>query len=574
MSFRTRLLAFYLPATLLPILVLALLIRNEMTAQMADQYRQQVGAVGNIVTQDVARQSRRIERALTRLGGSLADDNRFRRAAVDGSPANRRYVIDYAGKAMDMMGLDALQIQDEAGRILSSGHFRNEYNRLEKRLPGLLSGVSGENAALVSMRSPEGPFLAFARVDSIRISGKWFTMIGGMRVEGSFVSRLERGEDLTVRLVYPGGILTADTVRTDAIDEAFASTEGPLVSEVPLPFIGAERRGVATARLQISHARTALLALRSRMDLWFIIVAAIAAMLAVVLTATLAGSISRPLAELAEKTSRLDLERMNLTFRSDRKDEIGRLTRFLGEMTRRLRAGALKIKDAERRATVGELARQVNHDIKNGLIPIRNVFRHLTQVAENEPEHLPEILGERQATLEAGIAYLENLAANYARITPVSNRQPCSVHDLIRRLARDLDGLRGVRVRADLEGRGVVYGDPVALRRILENVIDNALDSFTTTLGTVIIATRPHKDESGRAMLRVRVTDDGPGMSDAQRAHVFDDFFTTKPDGTGLGLSIVRRLVIDLDGRIRVESAPGKGSSFSIDLPVSAHVDG
>ena len=67
--------------------------------------------------------------------------------------------------------------------------------------------------------------------------------------------------------------------------------------------------------------------------------------------------------------------------------------------------------------------------------------------------------------------------------------------------------------------------------------------------------------------MRIVVADTGRGMSQDELAHAFDDFFTTKPDGTGLGLSVVRRLTTDLNGSMRVESAPGQGTAFTIELP-------
>src|SRR5207245_6862638 len=121
--------------------------------------------------------------------------------------------------------------------------------------------------------------------------------------------------------------------------------------------------------------------------------------------------ISRPLTALAEQTARIDMDRLDVAFSSDRRDEIGALTRLLGAMTERLRAGAARLREAERRVAMGDLARQVNHDIKNGLIPIRNVFRHLAQVAREQPERLGAVVAERQETAESSVTYLAGLAA-------------------------------------------------------------------------------------------------------------------------------------------------------------------
>jgi signal transduction histidine kinase len=107
----------------------------------------------------------------------------------------------------------------------------------------------------------------------------------------------------------------------------------------------------------------------------------------------------------------------------------------------------------------------------------------------------------------------------------------------------------------------------VSLRRVVENLVDNAIESLGTRPGSVVIATSLMSGSGGRSVIQITVTDTGVGMSEEQRTRVFEDFYTTKEDGTGLGLSIVRRLVMDLEGSVRVESEPGKGSRFIVDLP-------
>jgi len=115
----------------------------------------------------------------------------------------------------------------------------------------------------------------------------------------------------------------------------------------------------------------------------------------------------------------------------------------------------------------------------------------------------------------------------------------------------------------------VVLGDAVSLRRVVENLVDNAVDSLEGRSGEIAVSTRVG---DGRVLLVVR--DTGSGMSPDQRTRIFEDFYTTKDDGTGLGLSIVRRLVMDLDGSIEVETELGKGSCFTIDLPAYQQREG
>ena len=107
-------------------------------------------------------------------------------------------------------------------------------------------------------------------------------------------------------------------------------------------------------------------------------------------------------------------------------------------MTERLRNSSARLREAERRAAVGDLARQVNHDIKNGLAPIRNVLRHFSQVARQDPALLPAVFEERKGTLDSSVEYLETLARNYARLSPDHRaRAPCDVNALVEEVLRN-----------------------------------------------------------------------------------------------------------------------------------------
>jgi signal transduction histidine kinase len=210
------------------------------------------------------------------------------------------------------------------------------------------------------------------------------------------------------------------------------------------------------------------------------------------------------------------------------------------------------------------MARQVNHDIKNGLIPIRNVLRHLVQVQEQEPHQLPVVFAERRATLESSVGYLDTLARNYARLTPRLDHRAVDVNGIAREVASSTGTAGGVNVRTRLaDGLPRANGDPIVIRRILDNLVRNAVESLDGRGGDVTIATTRGREGT----VRITIADTGRGMNEQELAHAFDDFFTTKPEGTGLGLSVVRRLTTDLHGSVRVESAPGQGTTFTIELP-------
>lgn len=289
---------------------------------------------------------------------------------------------------------------------------------------------------------------------------------------------------------------------------------------------------------------------------------------AILVGVLLAGYVSKPIADLAEKTSTLDLDRLDQDFSTDRTDEIGALSRLLGAMAHRLRTGAARLRDAERAAVTGELARQINHDIKNGLAPIRNVLRHLTQVAEQDPDTLAAIYLERRSTLDSSVEYLDELARNYARLTPSLSHATSDAGAVLHEVAR---GVHAEEARVDVrvaDSLLAVKADAVVLRRLIENLVSNAVDALEGQPGTVTLTCQPAGQDLDRRV-RFTVTDTGRGMTRQQLDRAFDDFYTTKPSGTGLGLSVVRRLLTDLGGSIRVETAPGEGSTFTVDIPAA-----
>lgn len=568
MRFRVRLfLALFVLATI-PLVLLAVGIRERLAARLAEDYEARVTALISAIRGEVSDEGRSIGTRLSALASSIAADNRFRLAAIEADPAERAYLLDYAGTAMRLAGLSILQIQDEDGRILSSGHFRNDYDRLQPKLPWRLAAMP-EGIGLLRVRTADRPLLVLARTDSFRLGQRRFTLVGGVAVAPSFLARLGRGEGLSVALRYPGGVVPSG-VREEPAPGRGA---GDAVGEVSVPYLDASsdsgRFDDQTATFRITQTREPLRALQRSIDLWFVLALLATAAGSLALAGWSSARISRPLTDLARKTSRVDLDRLDVDFSSVREDEIGALSRLLGSMVERLRTSAARLRVAERRATIGEIARQVNHDIKNGLTPIRNVVRHLGGVAEEDPAALALVFQERRETLESSISYLERLATNYARLQPRIERRPCDIDAIVRDVAANARAASRAPVRTvSADHLPPVRADVVILRRILENLVVNAIDSLEGGAGGVTIGTELAEDEP--ALVRITVEDEGRGMSEDELERIFDDFYTTKSDGTGLGLSVVRRLVADVGGTVRAVSEPGVGTRFTVELPAAA----
>jgi signal transduction histidine kinase len=485
------------------------------------------------------------------------------RLALQGDAVSRRSLLDVAGTAMRGAGLAALQLQDSAGQILSSGHFRNSYDRLDPETPRALL-AAGQRAVLLRAPTADSSVLVLARLDSLRTGAGRYTLVGGTAIEPRLQGPLAGDPDLALRLIEPTGGGRPHTQPATHPDAGEA-----IVATLALPYAAPNAADTDTARLVVVRAPGTLAALRRDVDRWFLVAVAATAGLALVGAWWIARRVSRPITELAERTAAIDFDRLDQTFPSERTDEIGALAATLGAMTERLRVGAARLREAERRMATGDLARQVNHDIKNGLVPIRNVLRHLAQTARDEPAALPRIFEERRGTLDSSLAYLDTLARNYARLSPAP-RAACDVNAVVAELVRGIDASPVILRAEPAPALPPVSADPLVLRRILENLVGNAVDSVAGRDDGVVTVAAETFGPLASLQVRVTVADTGPGMSRPELDRAFDDFHTTKDGGTGLGLSIVRRLVLDLGGALRIETAPGTGTRAIVELPAAS----
>jgi signal transduction histidine kinase len=562
MSLRNRLLRSALALVLGPLLVLVVVIREETAKRLEREYVRRVDSLIAVIEGDLEEQARRLAARLTALSETVAEDDQLR-LALGGDDRFRAYRLNWAGRAATLTGLALLQLQDETGTILSSGHFRNEFDRVDAQTPEWLASAPRE-LTLLEARRPTGPFWALARVDSVRLANRTLRVVGGVEIDRGKLAALAPDDDLVVTLEHPGGTLRPDGVAADPLTAPAAIVRALRLPALPLNAAPTRRE----ARFVVTHSLSPMRALLKSLDAWLFAAWGLVALGTILLAIRFSSRIARPLETLARQTASLDLDKLDADFDTDRRDEVGTLSRFLGEMTVRLRTSVSRLRDAERRATLGDVARQVNHDLRNGFTPIRNVVRHLSQVASDSPQDLPRVFDERHGTLESGLTYLEQLASSYSRMSPGRSRVRCDLGHVVRqaaegRMERDEGPVR-LSLAPDLPP---VLADPVGLRRVVENLLANSCESLRGD-GCVRVATERAKTGTGDPAVCLTVADDGAGIPPDHLDRIFDPFFTTKETG-GLGLSIVRRLLSDWGGTIRVESEPDHGTRCTVVLPAA-----
>ncbi|MGQ0722862.1 MAG: sensor histidine kinase [Candidatus Eiseniibacteriota bacterium] len=560
MKLRERVLLGTTLLVLLPLAALCLAIRQEMAARLVRQDARRVDALVAVIEGDLKTLDRDLGLRAAALAESFRDDDRVR-AALAAGRRDAPEVLDWTPRAMALAGLDVLQVQDARGRIVSAGHFRNAFGVSDEGTPAELREQAG--LALIRARRAEGTFPALARLDSLSIGAGRYTLIAGVEMHRARLQRLSPGGELGVSLVTPDGVVSSNADLEATLRESHATPPDRLARPLALP-------GGGPSHLLVTHSLATRRALLASLDRWLLAAWVLAAAGSVLFAVRLSAHVSRPIEELARKAATLELDRLPADFATARRDEIGTLSRFLAEMTARLRAGVIRVQEAERRATLGEIARQVNHDLANAFAPLRNVVTHLGQVGERSPAELPRVWAERRDTLESGLSYLERLAGNWRRLSTRPERAPTDLAAVVRQVSEARLREQGGPVTVTLPAApALVLADAVGLRRIVENLVANACESLESDRGRVDVIVEPDVLGGSPALL-LRVVDDGHGIPPADRERIFENFFTTKPDGTGLGLPTVRRLVADFEGEIVVESMPGRGSTFTVKLPAAS----
>lgn len=230
-----------------------------------------------------------------------------------------------------------------------------------------------------------------------------------------------------------------------------------------------------------------------------------------------------------------------------------------------------QVRQADRLASIGTLASGMAHEIKNPLTALKT-FTQLLPKRYNDAEFRHDFSGLAGSEI-ARIERIVNQLLAFARPAPLMIEQ-VSLHEIIdgaMRLVGPQASRQRVSVRKSLGAdHDFIAADKDRLQQVLLNLLLNALQASEPG-GWVEIATESEiGDVDHEPVVRLDVRDNGSGISQDLLPHIFDPFFTTKSEGTGLGLSVSYNIVAEHKGRLEAQSEPGKGTVFSMYLPVCA----
>jgi signal transduction histidine kinase len=289
-------------------------------------------------------------------------------------------------------------------------------------------------------------------------------------------------------------------------------------------------------------------------------------------TILIARHTTRPILELQKHTQRIAAGDLETQVAVNSKDELGDLARAFNKMTHELKESRAKLIKAEKDAAWREMARQVAHEIKNPLTPIR-LSASLLKRAKDEASPEFEAIFERTIDLiQRQVDNMRAIAADFSAFAGArrSNPEVFDVRALVSEVLT-LNAAWALELRVAVEQRGPslnVFVDRGELRRVLINVVSNALEAMPD--GGKLLVSIARRDDRDAPEVEIEVRDSGTGLSEEARRRLFEPYFTTRSEGTGLGLAIAARLMDEMNGRIELVPVPeseGSGTIARIRLP-------
>jgi signal transduction histidine kinase len=278
------------------------------------------------------------------------------------------------------------------------------------------------------------------------------------------------------------------------------------------------------------------------------------------------GRITDSFEMISRKMQQISLGKVNEAIQWNRNDELGLLITEYNKMVRKLEASASALAVTEREVAWREMARQVAHEIKNPLTPMKLSIQYLQEAIQRNDPRLPELYRKTNATLITQIDQLARIAGDFAQYAQISLAHPVELDlvSVIQQWARLYDLSDNCSIRLFLPEEPVrITADQGHLDRLFTNLLLNSIQACQTE-DTAVVSIRVEKLEES---IRLSFADQSGGIAPELTPRMFSPNFTTKSSGTGLGLAICKRIVEQGGGQIRFETEWGRGTTFIIDWP-------
>jgi signal transduction histidine kinase len=361
--------------------------------------------------------------------------------------------------------------------------------------------------------------------------------------------------------VMPPGFLLADTGAMTYVFRSDQSTFIPVSEEggKVLAYVGLSEE---SAEIQLNTYFYPLLETFLTLYIFLLLASGAVAI-------AMSNSITKPIEQIGDKLGRVELGQNELLEWHTR-DEIGELVAQYNAMIAKLEDSARQLKLSEREGAWREMAKQVAHEIKNPLTPMKLSVQLLQHAVKTRPEEANQLMTRTAQTLIEQIDNLARIASEFSHFAqmPRPENEECNLN-LIVQAVGDLFGKsqpeHGVTVTCQLPPTPLlVFADRSQLLRVLNNLVKNAIQAIPDGKQGIVNISLAQQDQKAV----ITVADNGEGIPDELQEKVFFPNFTTKSSGMGLGLAMSKNIVEAAGGNLYFFTEKDKGTSFFVELPL------
>ncbi|HYX54509.1 MAG TPA: HAMP domain-containing protein, partial [Candidatus Limnocylindrales bacterium] len=463
-------------------------IEQERTSSLVNQFRREFDHEGEEITHAVE--------------AIAASDSMLRTSMELTNGADYANFVNEAATYAQAHRLDFLDLVSPDGTIVSSAHWPARFGYKER---WFLDAAVPHQAFLKHIETPQGNALAMLCVRPVKTHSANFYLAGGRRLD-TVLQPLSPPQGLRVSIYSsppdsPGELLgpakdnlgieklkpLIDQVVAKRSEDSMTLDWGPgapqeeIMHAIPLQGF-ADR---IPAILLVGNALDQELTLERRIRNISLAIAGIGVFVGILLAGIVAARISRPVKKLAIAAAEIGQGNWEVEVKTSSKDEVGRLAAAFNQMTHELITQREKLVQTERVAAWRELARRLAHELKNPLFPLQVTVENLLRARESAPDQFDEVFRESTATLLAEISNLKTIIGRFSDFSkmPAPQLQPVDLDAMIKNVVQLFQGQLTNRANKiepvlQLDHLPPVNGDPVLLRRVIDNLVLNAIDAM------------------------------------------------------------------------------------------------
>lgn len=286
---------------------------------------------------------------------------------------------------------------------------------------------------------------------------------------------------------------------------------------------------------------------------------------AMVLAYFLSRYITKSIAEVSKKIELVQINETNDKLYWGLDDEIGVLVSAYNEMITKLEVSKEKLAKNERQSAWREMAKQVAHEIKNPLTPMKLSIQHLKRVVDSKDDKQKKIITEFESKMIQQIDLLSEIANEFSNFAdfPKATMKKIDLTKVIKKTIDLYESNKNINIKFSYNESEdfLIFGDVNQLTRVFTNLINNSIQAIDNK-GNIDIALK-----NKLTYVVIDVIDNGKGIPKELRNHIFEPQFTTKSNGKGLGLPMVFQILLSHKGEIELIENNHQGTCFKIHLP-------